>query len=68
MTGPALITLTRTPLLNSTADRVFASEIKAALLAAYTLVLGIPMWALIEPLRTMAAPGFRSGTSALIKK
>ncbi len=68
VTGPGLTTLTRMPLLNSSEERVFASEINAALLAAYTLVLGMPMWALIEPLSTMAAPGFRSGSSALIKK
>ena len=55
-TGPGLTTLTRMPLLNSSEDRLFASEINAALLAAYTLVLGMPIWALIEPLSTMAAP------------
>jgi hypothetical protein len=43
-TGPGLTTLTRRPRGKSSADKVFASEISADLLAAYTVVLeqGLP--------------------------
>src|SRR5450830_1106924 len=68
VTGPGLTTLTRTPCGISSAESVLASEIKAALLAAYTDELGMPMWALIEPFRTMAAPGFNRAARAWIRK
>ena len=56
------------PRFSLSEDNVFAIEIKAALLAAYTLEFGIPMCALIEPFSTMVLPEFSSVVSAFIRK
>ena len=66
--GPGLIALTRMPRGSSSPESVLASESSPALVAAYTLELGMPMWALIEVLRTIEAGSARSGSRAWIRK
>ena len=63
VTGPGLTALTLIPRPTSSADRVLARVINAALLAAYTLEFGIPIWALIEVLRMIDAFSFNSGNA-----
>ena len=67
-TGPGLRPLTRIPRGSSSADSVRASDSRAALLAAYTLLVGRPMRALTEPQRIIEDGLFSSGSSAWIKK
>jgi hypothetical protein len=49
-------------------ERVRASEATAAFVAAYTLVFGMPICALIEALRTIEVGLANSGNSAWIRK
>ena len=66
--GPGLTAFTRIPREINSPDRVRVSERRAAFVAPYTLVFGIPMCAFTDLFSTMDAGFAKIGNSACIRK